>query len=134
MEGFGFIGRDWQPRLRFAGTYDEQWQQERMPFLPSDFDNRFHNAAHPDLIAPGYLAGNEAVEITGCARSGRLAFQLPNVQPRCAVALHKSRDESAMKLNTVLVDTDTMTLSLLWKTEVNIHRRLPQIRSIECRA
>src|SRR5262249_34475172 len=34
--GFGVIGRNWQPRLKYAGTYDERWFNERRPFLPED--------------------------------------------------------------------------------------------------
>lgn len=32
--GFGPTGRGWQPRLRYAGTYDQHWMDERLPFLP----------------------------------------------------------------------------------------------------
>ena len=39
--GFGFLSPNWQPRLSFAGTYDEQWQTKQAPYLPGDFDLRF---------------------------------------------------------------------------------------------
>jgi hypothetical protein len=28
---FGFIGAHWQPRMNYAGTYDDSWQKRRMP-------------------------------------------------------------------------------------------------------
>jgi hypothetical protein len=34
--GFGSLGRGWQPRISFAGTYDQQWMDEKLPFLPED--------------------------------------------------------------------------------------------------
>ena len=47
---FGPVGRHWEPRVRYAGTYDDRWTEDRMPLLPKDFDDRFHNAAPPGLV------------------------------------------------------------------------------------
>ena len=58
-QGFGFTAAHWLPRRAFAGTYDEAWQQNRAPYLPEDFDPRFFNAAHPDLIFDRHLVGGE---------------------------------------------------------------------------
>ena len=30
--GFGHLGRGWQPRIKLAGTYDDQWLKDRFPF------------------------------------------------------------------------------------------------------
>jgi len=42
---FGPIGRHCKPRVQLAGTYDDSWTEDRMPLLPDDFQERFHNAA-----------------------------------------------------------------------------------------
>lgn len=55
--GFGYIHPHWEPRWRYAGTYDEHWKKNRAPYLPTDFDPRFNQAAHPDLSADSYLQG-----------------------------------------------------------------------------
>ena len=133
-QGFGFIGRDWQPRLGYVGTYDQHWMDERLPLLPLDFDERYHNAAHPDLTAQGFLQGNEPVEAIGCTASGRLTFQLPNVHPTAEAVHPDGREAVALKLNTVLVDADAMSLSLLWKGDINVHRRLLQFTALACRS
>jgi hypothetical protein len=133
-QGFGFIGRDWQPRVAYVGTYDQQWMDERLPLLPLDFDERYHNAAHPDLTAKGFLQGNEPVEVIGCTATGRLAFNLPGVNPMVEAVHPKGREPVALKLNTVLVDTDAMNLSLLWKGDINVHRRLLQFTALACRS
>ena len=62
--GFGFYGRGWHPRAKYAGTYDEKYQKERAPSVPLDFSYAFYNAAHPDLQVKGYLRGDEDVECT----------------------------------------------------------------------
>src|SRR5262245_21222552 len=76
--GFGFLGRAWQPRLAFAGTWDERWRQDRCPLLPLDFDERYHNGAPADQIATPHLAGGEPVAVTGASPRGELRFDLPS--------------------------------------------------------
>ncbi len=44
----GAIGRSWRPRVNCAGTYDQQWVDNRAPFWPDDFDYRYFQAAPPD--------------------------------------------------------------------------------------
>ncbi|NNE33826.1 MAG: DUF2169 domain-containing protein, partial [Rhodothermales bacterium] len=46
--GFGFVGPNWEPRLGFAGTYDDAWDKNRKPLLPVDFDSRFFCSSSPD--------------------------------------------------------------------------------------
>lgn len=53
----------WAQRLQYAGTYDAHWLDTRHPLLPRDFDFRFWQCAHPDLIARPWLAGDEPFEL-----------------------------------------------------------------------
>lgn len=115
--GFGFTSPNWQPRARFAGTYDEQWNQTRKPLLPVDFDRRFFNAAAPGLIAPGYLRGDEDVVVLNATPVPRLAFRLPGIAPPlCRVVLRGQRETRlATNLDTVIVNTDEQQVILLWR-------------------
>src|SRR5262249_40903555 len=79
--GFGFTSPNWEPRARFAGTFDERWSQNRKPRLPADFDHRFFNAAAPGLVASGYLRGDEDVVLINVMPTPRLALCLPRVPP-----------------------------------------------------
>ncbi len=84
--GFGFYGRGWIPRLRYAGTYDERYQKEQAPALPADFSYALFNGAHPDLQIKGYLRGDETVELTNLSPEPRLKFNLPAVNLRITVS------------------------------------------------
>ena len=44
----GPVGRGWQPRLGFAGTYDQGWLDNVFPFLPADFREDYYQAAPAD--------------------------------------------------------------------------------------
>ncbi|HEY8211360.1 MAG TPA: DUF2169 domain-containing protein [Myxococcaceae bacterium] len=118
--GFGFVGYDWEPRPKLAGTYDEAWSKDRMPLLPRDFDPRFYNGAAPGLTAPGLLRGDEQVAVINASARGKLSFRLPGgPPPKVRVALAQAEDATpAMALDTVIVDTDADRVLLLWRGRV----------------
>ena len=84
--GFGFYGRGWVPRRKYAGIYDEKHEKERAPKLPLDFSCAFFNGAHPDLQVEGYLKGDEDVDLRGGTPEGVLRFRLPGIRPRITIA------------------------------------------------
>ena len=84
--GFGFYGRGWMPRAKYAGTYDERYRRERAPALPRDFSYAFYNGAHPDLQVEGYLNGDEEVELVNLSPEPRLRFRLPGIRPKLTVS------------------------------------------------
>ena len=55
--GFGPIAGHWSPRRELTGTYDENWEKNRQPLLPEDFDERYYQCAPEDQQAKGYLRG-----------------------------------------------------------------------------
>jgi hypothetical protein len=61
--GLGPLAPSWTPRRALAGTFDDTWRNERWPCVPADFDFGFYNAAHPDLVYPGHLRGDEPIEL-----------------------------------------------------------------------
>jgi len=134
--GFGFTSPDWQPRARYAGTYDEAWSKTRKPLLPKDFDRRFFNAAAPGLVAPGYLKGDEAVIIAGASPKGRLAFSLPGqAPPVITVELAGTEDaKPPMRLDTVILDADAGQVTLLWRGHVLLGDGLHDLRGVHVMA
>lgn len=131
--GFGPIGRDWSPRVEYAGTYDEAWMEQRMPLLPDDFDDRFHNAAPPALVLSGFVKGGEPVEVVGCTKREKLSFRLPEIGAHAAVRFSGRTAPLPLGCETVTVDTDAMQLRMVWKGWVRVHREILQLRAIEFR-
>jgi hypothetical protein len=97
--GFGFYGRGWMPRLRYAGTYDENYRKHIAPKVPPDFSYAFFNGAHPDLQVEGYLKGDEPVELLNLSPGGRLAFRLPGIRPQITVARWKASPHEWIEQN-----------------------------------
>lgn len=131
--GFGFVSPSWQPRARLAGTYDDAWRRLRCPLLPVDFDRRFHNAASPGLVAPGYLHGDEAVTTVGLSPEGRLGFRLPGVPPPTVrVSLARGADRHPVaNLDTVIVDLDDRVLTMIWRACLPLPGDPHDVRAIE---
>jgi len=115
--GFGFIGAEWQPRVKFAGTYDDAWTANRAPLLPKDFDRRFFNAASEGLVTPGYLRGDEWVQTFGVTPEGKWEFRLPAVDPPMVTVTVRVGASPTLRtsLDTVIVDAHARQLTLIWR-------------------
>src|SRR5690606_20409129 len=83
-EPVGFLprGSAWEPRSRFAGTYDQAWVDDRCPLWPLDFDERFFLAAPPALIAAQRLQGGDPCVLVGMHPGGDIVFELPRARVR----------------------------------------------------
>jgi hypothetical protein len=127
---FAPICRHWVPRRDYAGTYDQKWLDEVFPFLPKDFDERFHHAAPPDQIARGYLKGGEPAELIGLTREGKSKFALPSCRPTLSVRLRARTEEVPMVLETVGFDTGERALRVIWKGRMRIHGEFPELRKM----
>lgn len=83
--GFGFYGRSWQPRAALTGAATDDLDPEFG--LAADFDFGFNNGAHPALQVPGYLTGDEEVELHHLTPDGYRRFRLPGLRPRLTLRL-----------------------------------------------
>ncbi|MCC6877025.1 MAG: DUF2169 domain-containing protein [Sandaracinaceae bacterium] len=125
------IGRHWEPRRKFAGTYDEQWMQERMPLLPLDFDERFNQVAPPWFIAPQPLRGGERVEILNMNEEGPLSFELPKVRFFVGIQTTRGMTESTPQLDTVLLEPGQSQLEMTWRALVKLPRRPNDVHFVQ---
>ncbi len=128
--GFGFCSPEWQPRAGFAGTYDQRWQRERAPYLPEDFDLRFLNMAHPDLICTDFLQGGEAVSISGMHPEGQLDFALPRVDLFSRLKLGDQTHQAEFRLETLLFEPNRLQMSMVWKAAYSCDKRINRIDEI----
>ncbi|EYF02870.1 DUF2169 family type VI secretion system accessory protein [Chondromyces apiculatus] len=127
---FGFIAASWEPRRRYAGTYDDAWQETRAPYLPKDFQPRFFNAAHPDLVCPGHLRGGEPVHVEG-ASVDPLIFPLPACDLDVAVTIARDVARPPMKLQTVVLEPTPGRLAMVWLGAVGCDKRTLKVKLVE---
>ncbi len=127
---FAPIAVSWQPRAGYAGTYDETWQQIRAPYLPSDYQQRFMNSAHPDLQYPGFLQGGESVLISGMHPAGELKFNLPVIKLLNKIHLENKEFSSGFNLETLLLDPNQLQLSMVWRAAFPCDKKALKIKEI----
>ncbi|MEO6525090.1 MAG: DUF2169 domain-containing protein [Gemmatimonadaceae bacterium] len=128
--GFGAISPSWEPRLQLAGTYDDNWRERHAPLLPSDFDARFFQCAHPDLIAPGYLKGDERVRVVNATPDGEWDVRLPALAIGVAVHADHGSSGHVARLDTVVVRPDDRRINLIWRCMVPIRRKVLEIKRV----
>ncbi|HSN88793.1 MAG TPA: DUF2169 domain-containing protein [Thermoanaerobaculia bacterium] len=127
---FGFIPPSWEPRRQYAGTYDDAWQETRAPYLPKDFQMKFFNAAHPDLVCPGYLRGGEPVRVEG-ASLDPLVFTLPACELDVAVTVDRDVERPAMTLQTVVLEPAPGRVGMAWLGAVGCDKRTLKVKLVE---
>ena len=128
---YGFVAPSWEPRRNYAGTYDEAWERGRAPYLPADFDPRFFNAAHPDLITEGYLQGGEPVTLDNLSPRGPLRFALPRCAFEIVVTLDRDEHIPPLNLETVLFEPDDDRMSMLWRAAVPCDKKGLKVEKVE---
>lgn len=130
--GFGFCAPHWLPRANYGGTYDDQWQESKAPFLPKDYDMRFQSAASPGLIYPGFIAGGERVKIVNMHSGGKLDFTLPRIKIKSRLSFINSRAQD-MKFNveSLIIEPNTLGVQLTWKSINVCGNYAPKIKSID---
>lgn len=124
---FGPWGRSWPPRMHFAGTYDERWQQEQFPFLPNDFDERYYQSAPMDQQLE-HLVGGEVVELKNLTPDGICRFQIPTLRvPIEFVGRDFDSQEQDARLDTLMIDADKRQFSMLWRACWPLKRNMFEI-------
>lgn len=103
--GFGFIGKTWKSRLKYIGTYDDNWVKNKHPYLPDDFDYMYYQAANPELIMDGYLEAGTIIELYNLTKNSNLAyFKVPNFELVARLKFHIGETFQKMNLDTLIID------------------------------
>ncbi len=124
---FGPVGRAWQPRPKFAGTYDQNWQDNVFPFLPSDFDNRYYQSA-PEDQQIDYPQGGEEVELVNLTPDGRRSFKVPKHEVPIEFFLRdRSKQPVTAPLDTIIIEPDLNRFILIWRAALPLKRNMFEV-------
>jgi hypothetical protein len=128
--GFGAVGRGWLPRAGFAGTYDQRWLDERFPFLPDDFDTRYHQAAPPDQQIP-YPRGGEEIALENLTPGGVCSFRLPDLSLPVEVSSKgRPRVSAQAAPDTIVLTPDEGLLSITFRASFPLARDLLEVEEV----
>ena len=122
----GPVGRGWPDRVKYGGTYDDNWVDNIFPFLPPDFDERYYQSASPDQWIARPKTGTH-VTIANLTPNGRESFALP--ETTLPITIFRGREkcfEQAAVADTVIVDCEARVLSLVWRVEVAVKKHISE--------
>lgn len=131
---FGPVGRGWEPRYRFAGTYDDEWLEKHFPFLPPDFDERYFQAAPADQQVPLGFFGERPVEVAlaNLTPSGLTRFSIPQLMaPVRIVPKSGPREDLLATLDTVVIEPDLQRFSLTWRVARPLVKNMFEIVQVQ---
>ena len=118
----GPIGRGWPERRRYAGTYDQNWQDNVFPFLPKDFDERYYQMAGADQQIDPPRPGTPVI-VVGMTPGGREQFRLPDTALPLKVFRGREVAFDDHRLpDTLAFDTEARQFMLTWRIWIPMKR------------
>jgi len=125
---FGSIGRNFSPRFRHAGTYDQTWLDNEAPFWPADFSYAYFQSAPPDQQVP-FLQGDEQVELKNLTPDGWRSFRIPKrAIPVICIPHHGDDVQTEAVCDTLLLEPDANRFSLTWRAAFPLRRNLFELK------
>ncbi len=127
----GPIGRNWEPRHKFAGTYDEDWLDNQFPFLPKDFDNRYFQSAPADQQIPFPQGGEEVILMNLSPGGGRVRFQLPHINMP-VVFFRKKGDkyQTEAVIDTIVFEPNKWLFTMTWRASLPLKKNIFEVPQI----
>jgi hypothetical protein len=126
----GVVGRHWEPRARYAGTYDQQWLDDVFPFLPADFDDQYFQAAPLDQQLPKPV-GEQRVALVNLTQDGLRQFVLPHFNAPVHIFPRRgAREDVDAQLDTILIEPDANTVALTWRVTRPLKRDIFEIAQV----
>jgi hypothetical protein len=127
---FGPIGRAWLPRVKFAGTYDQNWIDNIFPFLPPDFDELYYQSAPPDQQMD-YPQGGEEVVLRNLTAEVYTSFRLPSLNmPVVFYPRHGENKETNAVVDTIVIEPDLKRFTITWRSHIPLRKNMFEIEQI----
>jgi len=128
--GFGPVGRGWQPRIEFAGTYDQRWMDEDLPFLPPDFDPLYFQSAPVDQQLANLHAGS-VFQCLNMNASGRFDVELPAWTVPVSFLFDDRQVRATLEPDTLILEPGLARAMLIGRARVPLPRKATALKEIE---
>jgi hypothetical protein len=127
---FGPIGRSWDPRYKYAGTYDDKWLKEHFPFLPPDFKQEYYQAAPLDQQVP-HPQGGEEIRLVNLSPDGDVGFTLPVFDAPVHFFPRKGeRENGTLVLDTIVLEPDRRRFMLTWRATRPLKKSMFEVAQV----
>jgi hypothetical protein len=123
----GPIGRSWSPRLKYAGTYDDNWLENVFPFLPTDFDDAYYQSAPIDQQID-YPRGGEEIVLQNLTPQGHTWFQIPQITIPIVFFLKKGDTQRTHGVaDTLVLEPDAGRFMITWRASLPLKKNIFEV-------
>lgn len=127
---FGVIGRNWEPRYRYGGTYDKKWLDDVFPFLPADFDDAYYQCSPADQQIE-YLKGGEEVFLVNLTSQGKTRFQIPQMEVPVVFFLKKGEPYKTQAVaDTLVLEPDESRFMITWRASLPLKKNMFEVAQV----
>lgn len=112
VAGFGPLPPFFESRQKLAGTFDEDWIDNRKPLLPQDFSQKFYQSAPQDQQCKGHLAGGERLMMSGFCHDDTISFRIPKDKYTAVAKFQDESYQAPMAIYTIFINTEDKTISM----------------------
>lgn len=127
--GFGPVPRFASQRARHAGTYDDHWMAEVLPFLPADFDDRYFQAAPVDQRLDR-LAEGTAFACLHMNESGLFRVRLPALSVPVSFMFDDRVRVPTITPDTLILQPREGRIVLLGRARAPLPRKFTRLREV----
>lgn len=127
--GFGPVSRFARSRVRFAGTYDQEWMDAILPFLPTDFDEHYFQAAPEDQQFHSLEAGTEFMCLN-MSLEKKFTMRLPTLNVAVNFLFDHKTYRKLIKPDTLIIEPHEKRIILLGRASVDLPRKFTRLREI----
>ena len=127
---FGTLGRHWEHRIPYAGTYDQHWKDNIFPFLPADFDERYYQSA-PDDQQLALPLGEQIVTLTNLTPDGSRSFVIPHLEaPIHVFPKNGAREDLLAHADTIVIEPDENRVLMTWRVSRPLKRNMFEVSQV----
>lgn len=127
--GFGPVPRFAPERAHHAGTYDDHWMAEVLPFLPADFDDRYFQAAPFDQQVDS-LAEGTAFACLHMNKSGVFRVRLPALSVPVSFMFDDRVRVPTVTPDTLILQPHAGRIVLLGRARAPLPRKFTRLREV----
>ncbi|WP_179294426.1 DUF2169 domain-containing protein [Mesorhizobium sp. WSM3879] len=128
--GFGPVPRFAKERARYAGTYDKNWMENVLPFLPQDFDDRYFQAAPEDQwldrLGEGMVFG-----CIGMNERGRFGVKLPRLSVPVRFVFDDHLERKTMVPDTLIIVPHESRIVLVGRLGTKLPRKFVRLEEVQ---
>ncbi len=127
---FGPVARAWTPRIKLAGTYDQNWIDNTFPFLPPNFDDRYYQCAPADQQID-YPRGGEEVVLSNLTPEGYTSFRIPEMNvPVLFYMKYGENKETQAVVDTIIIEPNLHRFTMTWRSCLPLRRNIFELEQV----